>query len=227
MTEQEWLAASKVNVPLMNWLRRWGSDRKFYLVAAGCIRQVEHHINSRRFRDLIPLIEQFADGQCSSQELARAHSAAANVVYQRCQDLQNEGLSLARASKRLAAEFAATHAAMPGGGFQAAFSAIKEAARTGKQLDMGARQCSLLRDLFGPLPFRRVPIEPAWLAWNDATVPRIAQVIYDDGRFEDLPILADALEDAGCRDADILNHCRGPGPHVRGCWVVDLLLGKE
>jgi hypothetical protein len=55
----------------------------------------------------------------------------------------------------------------------------------------------------------------------------MAQAIYNDRRFSDLPILADALEEAGCTDPDILTHCRGPGPHVRGCWVIDLLLGKE
>jgi hypothetical protein len=51
--------------------------------------------------------------------------------------------------------------------------------------------------------------------------------IYDDRRFQDLPILVDALEEAGCANVDILGHCRGPGPHARGCWVVDLILGKE
>ena len=55
----------------------------------------------------------------------------------------------------------------------------------------------------------------------------LAQAIYEERRFGDLPVLADALEEAGCTDADILSHCRGPGPHVRGCWVVDLLLGKQ
>jgi hypothetical protein len=90
-----------------------------------------------------------------------------------------------------------------------------------------AGQIALVRCVFGN-PFKSLPtIEAGWLSWNDATVPKLAQVLYDDRRFEDLPILADALEEAGCRDADILNHCRGPGPHVRGCWVVDLLLGKE
>ena len=75
----------------------------------------------------------------------------------------------------------------------------------------------------------RVPVrvEPAWFAWNDHTVPRIAQAIYGERAFDRMPILADALEDAGCDNADILGHCRQPGPHVRGCWVVDLLLGKE
>jgi hypothetical protein len=58
-------------------------------------------------------------------------------------------------------------------------------------------------------------------------VERIADTIYRDRSFTDLPILADALEDAGCDNADILSHLRGPGPHVRGCWALDLILGKE
>lgn len=70
-------------------------------------------------------------------------------------------------------------------------------------------------------------INPSWLAWNDGTIPRLAQAIYSDRRFSDLPILADAIEEAGCTDAEILAHCRAEGPHVRGCWVVDLLLRKE
>jgi hypothetical protein len=86
-------------------------------------------------------------------------------------------------------------------------------------------QCSILRDIFGN-PFRPVAVAPAWLTWNNATVPAIARHVYEDRAFHDLPILADALEDAGCTDADLLAHCRGPGPHVRGCWAVDLLLGK-
>ncbi len=75
-------------------------------------------------------------------------------------------------------------------------------------------------------PFRTFPVAPAWLTWNDSTVPKLARAIYADYGFDRLPILADALEDAGCDNADILAHCRGPGPHVRGCWVVDLILGK-
>ncbi len=87
-------------------------------------------------------------------------------------------------------------------------------------------QCGLVRDIFGN-PFRPVALDPAWLAWNDGTVPKLAQAIYDERAFDRLPLLADALEDAGCTDAEILAHCRGPGPHVRGCWVVDLLLEKK
>jgi hypothetical protein len=70
-------------------------------------------------------------------------------------------------------------------------------------------------------------VETIWLSWNDGIVPKLAQAIYDDRVFDRLPILADALEEAGCTNADILNHCRRPGEHVRGCWVVDLLLGKS
>ena len=84
----------------------------------------------------------------------------------------------------------------------------------------------LIRDIFGN-PFRPAQIDNSWLTWNNKTIPRIAQLIYDERKFEDLPILADALTDAGCNDEQILEHCRQKGGHVRGCWVVDLLLGKE
>jgi serine/threonine protein kinase len=67
----------------------------------------------------------------------------------------------------------------------------------------------------------------SWLRWNDGLVVRMARAINEEGRFDDLPVLADALEDAGCSDEAILTHCRKQGPHVRGCWVVDLLVGKE
>ena len=76
-------------------------------------------------------------------------------------------------------------------------------------------------------PFRLFTPDDTWLAWNDGTIRRIAQAIYDERAFDRLAILADALEDAGCDNADILNHCRSGGEHVRGCWVVDLLLGKQ
>ena len=87
-------------------------------------------------------------------------------------------------------------------------------------------QSLLLRDILGN-PFRPVIIDSTWLSWNGRTVPKIAQAVYDERAFDHLPILADALDEAGCDNDEILNHCRQPGVHVRGCWVVDLLLGKE
>jgi len=77
-------------------------------------------------------------------------------------------------------------------------------------------------------PFRPAPaVDPSWLAWNGGTVAKLAAAIYDGGRFADLPVLADALEEAGCDSPDLLRHCRGGGGHVRGCWLLDLLLGKR
>jgi len=77
-------------------------------------------------------------------------------------------------------------------------------------------------------------VDPSWLAWDGGAVPKLATIAYEErvlpaGTLDPalLAVLADALEEAGCADAELLGHLRGPGPHVRGCWVVDLLLGKE
>src|SRR5262245_49415618 len=83
-------------------------------------------------------------------------------------------------------------------------------------------QADLLRDIFGN-PFRPVALDPSWLT---STVNALARQMYESRDFSAMPILADALQDAGCDSDDILDHCRGPGPHVRGCWVVDLVQGK-
>jgi hypothetical protein len=94
-------------------------------------------------------------------------------------------------------------------------------------------QCGLLRDVVGN-PFRPAAVNPAWLSWNGGAVRRLAQAAYVErnlpaGELDParLAVLADALEEAGCADPEILAHLRGPGPHVRGCWVIDLLLGKQ
>jgi hypothetical protein len=86
--------------------------------------------------------------------------------------------------------------------------------------------CDILRDVFGN-PFRPAAGALSWLSWNAATVRILVHDIYEERAFDRLPILADALEDAGCDNAEILAHCRSGGAHVRGCWVVDLLLGKR
>jgi hypothetical protein len=73
-----------------------------------------------------------------------------------------------------------------------------------------------------------MPPSPALhLTANGGAAARVAGVVYAERRFDELPVLADALEEAGCRDADVLGHCRGPGPHARGCWVVGLILGEQ
>jgi hypothetical protein len=85
-----------------------------------------------------------------------------------------------------------------------------------------AELTKVVRDLFGPLPFRPVACDPSWLT---STVTALARQMYESRNFTPMPILADALQDAGCDHPDILAHCRGDGPHARGCWVVDLVLG--
>jgi hypothetical protein len=94
-------------------------------------------------------------------------------------------------------------------------------------------QSDFLRDLFGN-PFRPAALDPAWLSWNNGTVPKLAQAAYDDrllpsGELDParLAVLADALEESGCADAGLLGHLRGPLPHVCGCFAVDLLTGRE
>src|SRR5262249_21491924 len=87
-------------------------------------------------------------------------------------------------------------------------------------------QASLFREIVGN-PFQPAHVQADWKCWKDGTVVKLAQAIYEERRFEDLPILGDALEEAGCNNEDILNHLRQPGDHTRGCWALDLVLGKE
>jgi hypothetical protein len=111
----------------------------------------------------------------------------------------------------------------------AAWYATVEEARTAEQ----AAQANIVRDIFGPLPFRKVEVDPAWLAWNDGTVKRLAEAAYAErslpkGNLDrvQLTILADALEEAGCTNEEILWHLREPVLHVRGCWAIDLLTSR-
>jgi hypothetical protein len=93
----------------------------------------------------------------------------------------------------------------------------------GDPAERGRHAAHLLREIVGN-PFRPVAFSPEW---RTSTAVALAQQMYDSRDFALMPILGDALQDAGCDSDDILDHCRGAGPHVRGCWVVDLVLGKE
>ncbi len=124
------------------------------------------------------------------------------------------------------ASAAAYNVAIPLGwwGAAPAFRAPEEIARetvpdTGAE---GAAQCVLLRDIFGN-SFCPIVLEPAWLTWHGGLLVSMAQQMYDSLDFTDMPVLADALEEGGCQDQDILGHCRSGGEHARGCWVVDLV----
>jgi hypothetical protein len=100
-------------------------------------------------------------------------------------------------------------------------AASKRADRTYE--DALKEMSALVRDIFGN-PFRPVTIDSACRSPNIAA---LARTIYEGRAFERIPELADALEEAGCHDDDLLGHCRQPGPHARGCWGVDLILGKS
>lgn len=111
---------------------------------------------------------------------------------------------------------------------EAAYGAVSEndeaALTQAALLQEGAAQARVLREMVGN-PYRPVVLDPVWLAWNDTCVPNMARVMLDERRWADLPILADALEEAGCCNHWILDHLRGGGPHYPGCWALDLILG--
>jgi hypothetical protein len=95
------------------------------------------------------------------------------------------------------------------------------------------RQCAWLREIFGD-PFRHASVAPDWLTWQGGTVVKLARAAYEDQSLpagtlanDRLAVLADALEEAGCMDGQILGHLRGGGEHYRGCFAIDLLLGKS
>ena len=225
MTEREWRRGDKLDYKV-TWLRHShyshspeSAYRKLRLFACGCCRRVWTQL-SQRNRSAVELAERFVDGQALARELKarqrilQGNAHAVRAVHHVC--ATNQELVTA---VKLVTDYARLVAA-------------KAALKPGQtDLNPGCwveepYQAGLLREIVGN-PFRPVALDPVWLRWNDATVSAWPQRIYDERRFADLPILADALEEAGCTNADILDHCRGPGPHVRGCWVVDLVLGKE
>ena len=91
--------------------------------------------------------------------------------------------------------------------------------------DAQKRQVVLLRDLYGN-PFHPLVLDPHLLAWQHGLIPSLARQIDDERRFAEMPVLADALGETGCCHPAILEHCRSPGPHARGCHVLDMLLDK-
>jgi hypothetical protein len=202
MTEAEWNACTDPQA-MLEFLRNKASDRKLRLFAVACCRKIWHALPDEH-RPLVDLLEKRADEGRIEMQLDAAREAV------RGRTSSDSTWSAARAAVR-----------PPD---WAAGSVMREILRSREH---SAQELGpLLHDLFGN-PFRPAVADPAWLAWNAGTVIKLAQAIYTDRSFNRMPILADALEDAGCTNQDMLGHCRGPGPHVLGCWAVDLLLGKE
>ncbi len=224
MTEQEWLECTDPE-KMLAFLRGKASERKLRLLACACCRRIWHLLTDERSRKAVEVAERFADGLASETERATAECDAFNLDHYL---IEMDEFYHGSHWFRDAAMFAAVAAASETLCIDAVSSAISTARRT-LEIIAAEREWNptvqgrVFRDLF-PSPFRPVTLDPAC---RTQAVVQLARSLYEERRFEDMPVLADALEEAGCQDAVILEHCRGPGPHVRGCWVLDLVLGKE
>jgi hypothetical protein len=206
MTEAEWRACTDP-ATMLESLRSKASERKLRLFAVACCRRIWPLLTDERSRRAVECAELYADGLIDEQKRLSAVRAAINATW----DLENDASDFPAQAACLTADPAV------------GIDAVAIAHYTAATEDERAAQVNLLREQFGN-PFRPVTVDPIWLT---STVVSLAQGIYDERAFDRLPILADALEDAGCTDAEMLNHCRQPGEHVRGCWLVDLVLQKS
>jgi hypothetical protein len=221
MTEMEWLTCDdpiEMLGAVAGELRR----RKFRLFACACCRRL-WHLLAEESRRTIQVTERYADGDATANDLFRA-CLGADDAASRSGGVNRVVYRLALSDDQFDVYEVTDHAAEWLGGMSDVPSPEEVAERIA-QIQIG-------REVFGN-PFREPTIAPSWLAWNDGTVTKLAHAGYDGG---DLPsghlnparlaVLSDALEEAGCTDAAILSHLRSPGPHIRGCWVLDLILGK-
>jgi hypothetical protein len=223
MTEAEWLACGEAHgmialLPPAAW-----NERRGRLFAVACCRLIRA-LPDDRLHKVIDIAERFADGQASDAELSWAVDAAREAVeWEARHDMSS--------CESHAAEVVAAAAAYPAEEYTAidellAYIATEHGSSAGLRVALECTRTALA-NLVGELignPFRRVTFPPEW---RTSTALALATQMYDSRDFGAMPILADALQDAGCASDDILDHCRGEGPHVRGCWVVDLVLGKE
>jgi hypothetical protein len=178
----------------------------------------------------VEVAERYADGEATAAELA----AAATYVPGPPSARRTAAFACRNAAEMEAgavmADVAAGNAAWAAGEHATSLAGSHLAGAAARSAAMAA-QAALLRDLLGPLPFRPLPsIAAGVLRWNGGCVATLATAIYTSREFtpERMGVLADGLEEAGCTDKDILGHIREPGAvHVRGCHLVDLLLGKE
>jgi hypothetical protein len=225
MTEAEWLKCADPS-DMKYFLSECGpvNDRKMRLFGCGCVRTIWSDFPNDALRHAFQTSERYADGLASQGELNQARDMA-NTTYEGVGDI------VADHSAIVVIALCEPTASFPGGaGSSAGLAAVAAELAVDRGEDWGEAfdranhlYAHFFRCAFGN-PFHPVKVDPRW---RTETVVALATGIYAERAFDRMPILADALEDAGCDNADILAHCRGDGPHVRGCWVVDLLLGKE
>jgi hypothetical protein len=206
MTEQEWTVSADVRA-MLAYLDANVGERKARLCAICRCRQLARFLSQESIKAL-DLAEMVADGLLPGQEFTSPGATKYTP----------DGFV------RL---LAAVAVQIKGGGGRTVAASIMAWVRVSfnyfSEEQERTRYCDYLRDIFGN-PFHFININPSW---RTPTVVSLAQTIYAEKAFDRMPVLADALEDAGCDNDDILTHCRRPGEHVRGCWVVDLLLDKD
>ncbi len=253
LTEDEWLSSDAPG-PMLHYLQQHrlvtkapGGRRKLRLFCVACCRAVWDHMDGRS-RSVVEVSERFADGDARKTELAAArevaerayhavneelHTLARTAPYRSHESLQDLQMrqsvtsaawltawlvNAAQAAQTVALSTQIIRRSLAPGG-----AAGPEA---GTALDKEASfQADLVRCIFGN-PFRPVAVDASWNLWNGGTVVRLARMIYDDRAFDRMPVLADALEEAGRDEQAILSHCRSVASHARGCWIVDALLGR-
>ena len=219
MTDAGWLSGEDPRRLMSEvWRRCAREDRKLRLYAVACCRRIGHLIPDGPCKLALETSARYAEGAVTRDELAGAAVAGWNAPRR----AGGGGPDVSAL-----AESAALLAATPPGseGITHTPDAVRRLVRAaGGDVEEEARvQCALLRDVFGNLP-RPVKLPRRW---RTRDVTALARAIYEEGRFEEMPVLADALADAGCDNEEVLGHLRGKGPHVRGCWALDLILGKR
>lgn len=244
MTEADWLTSEDPS-PMLAFLDRTAKvrnkGRKLRLFACACCRHIIWPLLADSSRQAVRVAERYADGMVSHVELEAARQLASNPIGEEPYGTKRyHAAAAAQACARTdwSPGVLAKHAAA--GAYESGERVLVGMARRARAVRdrlkasraavqwAKAKQAALLRDIF-PNPFCPRPrVARRWLAWGDGTVVRLSRSIYDESCFEDMPILADALEEAGCDSQQILAHCRNEGAvHVRGCWVLDLLLAKQ
>lgn len=247
-TEADWLTWANPDDLLRSRGKRLSSRKLRFYAVASCQRAWDL-LTDQRSRDAVGTSERYADGRATGPELASARTTSEEVARARLEDVYRRGDSAAWVAREAWAVDAAwaAHSTTLNNPWLGAFYTgrqVRSAAEARLWKDQGSRadarlapsaaearrleekaQSALFREIVGN-PFRWATIDPFWPSWNHGTVLGLAQMIYRERAFDNMPILADALQDAGCVNPAVLSHCRGPGPHVRGCWVVDLILGK-
>jgi hypothetical protein len=234
-TEKAWLGSTTPQSLLLT-LKGKRMRRQRRLVGVALCRRLLEEMVDPESRHAIEVAERYADCLADAGELHDAYRAAQRVATRRVEACQTAAASEAgRAWSVWRLAYAAQLTCAPSGLSDVAGELMKRALRLGSEQDEQERkaQCTRIRDIFGN-PFSLQPtIDSTWLSWNEGIIPKLAQAIYDERELpagtldgSRLLILADALEEAGCTNGDILDHCRRLDEHVRGCWVIDLLLGK-